>query len=196
MKKLTMLLMMAGAIISVQAQHSEHENHGNKTEQTKGKSDPVKKDEEHGKEKKGGKKDKKKNASSGNFGAAITREGAFDVKALPGRLKNKTSEAVKIKGTLVAVCQVKGCWMTADLGNGQTMRIRFKDYAFFVPKDAAGKEFYAQGVASWDTTSVAELKHYAADAGKKQEEIDKITEPKVELVFLADGVIIEEKKKN
>ncbi len=188
MKKLTLLLLMAGALLGAQAQHSEHENHEKKTEQTKAKG-------KEGKEK-GGKKDKKKNASTGSYGAAITREGAFDVKALPGRLKGKASEEVKIKGTLVAVCQVKGCWMTADLGNGQTMRIRFKDYAFFVPKDAGGKEFYAQGVASWDTTSVAELKHYAGDAGKKQEEIDKITEPKVELVFLAEGVIIEEKKKN
>lgn len=190
MKKLTLTLMMAGAMLGMQAQQSEHEheNAGKKTEQTKAK-------DEHGKQK-GGKKDKKKNATSGNFGTTITREGAFDVKALPGRMKGKESESVKIKGTLVAVCQVKGCWMTADLGNGQTMRIRFKDYGFFVPKDAGGKEFYAQGVASWDTTSVAELKHYAADAGKKQEEIDKITEPKVELVFLAEGVIIEEKKKN
>ena len=95
----------------------------------------------------------------------------------------------------MAACQVKGCWMTADLGNGESMRIRFKDYGFFVPKDAGGKDFYAQGVASWDTTSVAELRHYAEDAGKSKEEIEKIKEPKVELVFLAEGVIIEEKKK-
>jgi hypothetical protein len=85
--------------------------------------------------------------------------------------------------------------MTTDLGNGKSMRIRFKDYAFFMPKDADGRTFYAQGIASTDTTSVAQLRHYAEDAGKSAEEIAKITEPKVEIVFLAEGVILEEAKK-
>jgi hypothetical protein len=40
------------------------------------------------------------------------------------------------------------------------------------------------------TTSVAELQHYAEDAGKSKEEIAKITEPKLELTFVADGVIV------
>lgn len=144
------------------------------------------------KEKGGNKKSK---SSTGNFGATITKDGAIDVKTLPAAMKGKASSNVKIKGDVLAACQAKGCWMTADLGNGESMRMRFKDYGFFVPKDAGGKEFYAQGVASWDTTSVAELQHYAEDAGKSKAEIEKITEPKVELVFLAEGVILEEKKK-
>jgi hypothetical protein len=37
---------------------------------------------------------------------------------------------------------------------------------------------------------VATLRHYAQDAGKSKEEIDKITEPKHMLTFLADGVLI------
>ena len=102
---------------------------------------------------------------------------------------------IKITGTAAAVCQVKGCWMTTDLGDGKSMRIRFKDYAFFMPKDGAGKTFYAQGVASWETTSVAQLRHYAEDAGKSKEEIEKITEPKKEITFLAEGVLLSGKKK-
>jgi hypothetical protein len=41
-----------------------------------------------------------------------------------------------------------------------------------------------------DTTTVAQLRHYAEDAGKSKEEIAKITEPKIELTFMADGVIV------
>lgn len=125
------------------------------------------------------------------LGVAMTKDGATEVKLLPGKMKTEKELFVKIKGEVVAACQVKGCWMTADLGNGQTMRIRFKDYGFFVPKDCGGKQFYAQGIASWETTSVAELQHYAEDAGKSKAEIAKIKEPKKELTFLAEGVILE-----
>lgn len=131
----------------------------------------------------------------GKFGTSITKDGAVDVSTLPELVNGKESVNVKIKGVIKAVCQVKGCWMTTDLGNGKSMRIRFKDYAFFMPKDADGRTFYAQGIASTDTTSVAQLRHYAEDAGKSAEEIAKITEPKVEIVFLSEGVILEEAKK-
>lgn len=134
-----------------------------------------------------------KASKAGGFGAAISKDGAIDVKALPEKMKNEKELFVKIKGDVVAACQVKGCWMTADLGNGKSMRIRFKDYGFFVPKDSGGKQFYAQGVASWSETSVAELQHYAEDAGKNKAEIEKITEPTKELVFLAEGVLLEKK---
>ena len=38
--------------------------------------------------------------------------------------------------------------------------------------------------------SVADLKHYAEDAGKSEDEIAKITEPKIEYAFEANGVLI------
>ncbi len=129
----------------------------------------------------------------GSFGASITKDGAVDVKKLAAKMDGQQELNIKIAGDVVTACQVKGCWMTADLGDGKSMRIRFKDYAFFVPKDSGGKKFYAQGVASWKETSVAELQHYAEDAGKSKEEIEKIKEPLREMVFLADGVILEKK---
>ncbi|MCW5908576.1 MAG: DUF4920 domain-containing protein [Chitinophagales bacterium] len=137
---------------------------------------------------------KTKGAKETSYGAPITKDGAVDVKLMPEKMKGQPAAQVKITGKVISVCQVKGCWMTADLGNGKTMRIRFKDYAFFMPKDCSGQTFYAEGKISWDTTSIAQLRHYAEDAGKSKEEIEKITEPAVELVFLADGVILEAKK--
>ena len=37
---------------------------------------------------------------------------------------------------------------------------------------------------------MATQRHYAEDAGKSKEEIEKITEPKIAYTFLADGVLI------
>lgn len=39
-------------------------------------------------------------------------------------------------------------------------------------------------------TSVEELRHYAEDAGKSKEEIESITEPRIEYTFMADGVYL------
>ena len=47
-------------------------------------------------------------------------------------------------------------------------------------------------ILSIDTLSVAQLRHYAEDAGKKTKEIMKIKKPKITLSFLADGVAIQE----
>ena len=47
-----------------------------------------------------------------------------------------------------------------------------------------------QGYAYRSVTPVDELKHLAQDAGKTQEEIEAITEPKEELKFLASGVLL------
>ncbi len=70
------------------------------------------------------------------------------------------------------------------------MRVTFKDYGFFVPKDIAGKTVVVEGVAQKKTTPVSELRHYAEDAGKSKAEIAQITDPKNELAFVADGVIV------
>jgi len=72
------------------------------------------------------------------------------------------------------------------------MRITFRDYGFFVPKDASGKEVIIQGIAKKEVTSVEELRHYAEDAGESEEAIAAITEPEENIVFVADGVIIRE----
>jgi hypothetical protein len=88
------------------------------------------------------------------------------------------------------VCQAKGCWMTLNLGDGDEVMVKFKDYGFFVPKDIAGKEVIINGKAFVNEVSVDEQRHYAEDAGKSKEEIALITEPKKTYSFEADGVLL------
>ncbi|HEY4797831.1 MAG TPA: DUF4920 domain-containing protein, partial [Bacteroidia bacterium] len=106
------------------------------------------------------------------------------------QLAGKDSAPLKVEGKISAVCQKKGCWMELDLGNNQTMRVAFKDYKFFVPKDASGKTAIVDGMAHNDTLSIEDQKHYAEDAGKSKEEIAQITKPQPEISFEARGVII------
>lgn len=124
------------------------------------------------------------------FGEKITADGAIPANQLAPKMKGTDSLAVKVVGTVVGVCQKKGCWMQLDIGDGKMMRVKFKDYAFFVPKNISGKTVVLDGHAYNSTTSVAHLRHYAQDAGASKAEIAKITEPEVNVVFEARGVIV------
>ncbi len=125
-----------------------------------------------------------------SHGKKITEKGAIPATELTAKMGHKAQMHAKVEGTVESVCKVKGCWMKVKTGDGQTMRVTFKDYGFFVPKDIVGKTVVVEGTAETTTTPVADLRHYAEDAGKSKEEIAKITEPEKALTFVADGVIV------
>ncbi|MFD2202971.1 DUF4920 domain-containing protein [Shivajiella indica] len=128
----------------------------------------------------------------GQFGEEITDAGALSLDLLVSELEEEGEFEGKVIGEIKEVCAMKGCWMTIDLPNGETMRVTFKDYGFFVPKNSQGFPVIIEGVATKKVTDVATLKHYAEDAGKSKEEIDAIKAPKLEYAFEASGVIIKE----
>ena len=97
------------------------------------------------------------------------------------------------KTTIREVCQKKGCWMTLDLGNEAESFVKFKDYGFFVPKNAQNHEVIVSGKAFVNELSVDEQKHYAQDSGASKAEIDSITQPMKKFMFIADGVLIANK---
>lgn len=105
-------------------------------------------------------------------------------------LKPGDTVNVKFKSKINAVCQKKGCWMSMALPGGKESFVKFKDYAFFVPLNAADQEAIVSGKAFVSETSVAQLRHYAKDGGESEEAIAKIIEPKIEYKFMADGVLI------
>jgi hypothetical protein len=125
-----------------------------------------------------------------HFGKEINDKKAIPAGELPARMGEQQEMAAKVTGTVESVCQVKGCWMKVKTSSGETMRVIFKDYAFFVPKDITGKTVVFEGEAQMKTVPVEHLQHYAKDAGKSEEEIAKITESKKELTFIADGVLV------
>ena len=124
------------------------------------------------------------------YGERTTTDGAIPASSITSKMKGLDSLSVKITGTITSVCQKKGCWLMVDIGEGKMMRVRFKDYAFFVPKNISGKTVVLDGYAYSSTTSVAQLRHYAQDAGMGKDEIEKITEPEVNLNYEARSVIV------
>ncbi|WP_207492796.1 DUF4920 domain-containing protein [Aridibaculum aurantiacum] len=125
------------------------------------------------------------------FGADITAEKAVPVADMVKSLKGKEGEKVQVKvqGEVVQVCEAEGCWLRMKNGDG-TIMVRMKDHKFFVPTVMNGKTIVVAGEAQLKETSVAQLRHYAEDAGKSKEEIEKIKEPKKEVVLQADGIVV------
>ena len=121
---------------------------------------------------------------------SINADGAVAVAQVKDLLEGKDSVAVKLEGKISSVCQKKGCWMQMPIAEEEQLFVKFKDYAFFVPMNAAERDAVIEGYAYVDTVSVEERRHYASDAGKSQEEIAEITEPSVEYTFMASGVIL------
>jgi hypothetical protein len=125
------------------------------------------------------------------FGEKITADNAMPTDSLRAMMGNNTELNCKLIGKIDAVCQKKGCWMELKNTDGSSMRVTFKDYGFFMPKDCSGKTAIVEGIAKIEVTSIADLKEYAKDDGQSKEDIAKITEPLQELVFEAKGVILQ-----
>jgi len=82
-----------------------------------------------------------------------------------------------------------GCWIKIKSSTGDMM-VRMKDHGFFVPLALNGKEVVIDGIAEVKETSVAQLKHYAEDAGKSKEEIAAIKEPQTDITITAKGIVV------
>ena len=133
-----------------------------------------------------------------SFGKTITSENAMDKVQILEKyksLKPGDTVVVKFKSNIQDVCQSKGCWMKLDIAEKQESFVKFKDYAFFMPKDSKGKEVIVNGKAFVSIVPVDELRHYAEDKGESKEKIAAITAPKITFSFLADGVLIKDEKK-
>src|SRR5690606_40565909 len=69
-----------------------------------------------------------------------------------GTVMNDTSlhgVEVVLVGTILDVCQKKGCWIVVSDGTSQ-MRVTFRDYSFFLPRSEerrVGKECGGRGSA-------------------------------------------------
>jgi len=125
------------------------------------------------------------------YGDSISAEGAIDMASFAKAVEGKDSMDVKLTGEITGSCAKKGCWMDMKMADGTPMKVHFKDYAFFVPKSGLeGKQAIVQGRAIKEVTDVATLRHYAHDAGKSDEECDKITAAETSWSFMADGVLI------
>lgn len=122
------------------------------------------------------------------FGAPLKGLPMVSLEELAKNPDAHAGKAIRTEGPIAAVCTQKGCWMT--LGDAdRSVRVTFKDYGFFVPKDIAGGRAVLEGTFVVETIPEATAKHYAAETpGGKP---DAIKGDQKELSFVATGVEIE-----
>ena len=131
------------------------------------------------------------NKNFDTYGQSFDIAGINNYKVEKESLLNNPQDDTKLEGEILSTCPMKGCWMKMSVER-DTILVRFKDYGFFVPKSGAeGKSAIINGKLSVDTLSVAQLRHYAEDAGKSKDEVSKIIKPEITISFLADGVVID-----
>ena len=90
-----------------------------------------------------------------------------------------------LAGEVSKGCQVKGCWMILSEGD-RNVRVRFKDYEFFVPSDITGRRVEVRGMLTEVELSEEEAKHFAEDAADGAGE--HISGPQREYNFTASSV--------
>src|SRR6478752_5875780 len=94
------------------------------------------------------------------YGKSFESKGAITTESLSDKLaKKSTIENVVVRGEIAEVCQAEGCWVKLKNPGSPDIMVKFKDHAFLVPKDIAGKQMVVYGKASLKKVSVAEQKH-------------------------------------
>ncbi len=124
-------------------------------------------------------------AHAQEFGAKIelTKETPLsEVVAQAGELGEAP---VLVRGRVADVCQRKGCWTVLQDGNA-SVRVRFKDYGFFVPTDCSGRQALIEGVVQVKTLSADMARHYEEEAGDGDPAAVK--GPRTEVSMIATGV--------
>jgi hypothetical protein len=77
---------------------------------------------------------------------------------------------VRVEGVIVRSCKMEGCW--AELAQNkvsQSVRVKMKDHAFFIPLQSAGAKARAEGVFAVKTLSKAQVDHMIEEDGAKFE---------------------------
>ena len=99
---------------------------------------------------------------------------------------NFIGKPAKFSGRVGLICQAKGCWMMLTDGSA-SVRVKFGDDAFFIPKDAKG-EALVYGKLELIPMNAAHAKHMAEDAGAAAANMP--TGPTKEYRVMATSVVL------
>lgn len=124
-------------------------------------------------------------ARADDFGAALTLEQETPLAEVIAEADSRGDAPVLVRGRVADVCQRKGCWTVLRDGSNH-VRVRFKDYGFFVPTDCVGREALVEGVVQVKTLSPDMARHYEEEA--RDGDPASVTGPRQEVSMIATGV--------
>ncbi len=100
------------------------------------------------------------------YGAAMPEGEARPIGAALAEIDALAGQPGKFAGRIVQVCQNKGCWLILE-DDGRHARVKTKDHAYFVPKDAHGRAV-VYGVLAEVELKPEMARHLAEDAGESE----------------------------
>lgn len=109
--------------------------------------------------------------------------------SLASALNEPTEATIKVEATVQTVCKKKGCWFTmGGEGVDDEVRVRMKDYAFFVPRNSEKAHVVAEGTLKQRELSQEEAQHYADDAAEAGETPEKVDAARTVWEFTATAI--------
>ena len=88
------------------------------------------------------------------LGKPLTQKEPMSIPQVLARAGHYTGKTVQVKGKVIEVCEMMGCWMEmVDPATGQHIHIKVNDGDIVFPKDAPGKMAIAEGKLSKITLS-------------------------------------------
>ena len=132
-------------------------------------------------------------AAETRLGKPLTVKEPMPLATLLAHPDDYVGKTVQVKGKIVEVCQMMGCWMMIADDAGHSVRIKVKDGEIEFPKDSTGKTATAEGkftkVELTREQAIVRAKHEAEENGKKFDEAS-IKGPVVHYQIAGTGAVI------
>lgn len=110
-------------------------------------------------------------AKEQSFGRAIAEDKLVEVSKVLAEPKNYLEKTITVKGTIVGVCEKRGCWMElASDAKFEKLRIKVKDGDMVFPMSAKGSQALATGKLNELTLSLEQTKKYLKGIAKRKGE--------------------------
>jgi hypothetical protein len=84
-------------------------------------------------------------AAENKLGKPLTVKEPMPLATLLAHPDDYVGKTVQVKGKIVEVCQMMGCWLDLTNDQGQKLRIKVNDGEIVFPKDSAGSVAVAEG---------------------------------------------------
>ena len=128
------------------------------------------------------------------LGKPLTLKEATPVEKVMASPDQYVGKVVQVKGKVVDLCQMMGCWMNlADPASGKMVRIKVQDGEIVFPKEAMGKMAIAEGrFVKLELTreqAVARARH-EAEENKRRFDPTTVTGPVTMYQIAGAGAVI------
>jgi hypothetical protein len=110
-------------------------------------------------------------AADQKLGKPLSLKEPMPVAAVLAHADEYVGKTVQIKGKIVDVCEMMGCWMDLADSDGKKIHVKVEDGVIVFPKDSPGKNAVAEGkLAKVELTreqAVERAQEEAKDTGRK-----------------------------